>query len=521
MSSIEDISKSLNQKPDLDLQWLDSRKRPVEIERRITHAFQNCREYRAVDTWGFHGAKSYGLCGINEQRLVKKIIQSSSDERKEFYALDIGGGDFSWSHSLADFIDAQPDFSPEIKVHIIGTRAEKDSTPKIEKTPRCVLHNMQEIRAEHLSEDFQAEGLDLINKIDLIVSRMCFRHLVDPVGALVDSLTMLRPKTGFLLSDGFVFAFEGQPNFERTYHEVSITTENLMRVLLDTKAPFLTNLKNNTYPCQFIIQRPDEGRCRLPMNYTGRLREVEQGEIASRVVTEFRRIHLSEEQWPKVRMSPVVVQGDRQLYEWIRQNHLFKCPRMVWNQIFGIKTNRSNILQAIFNGDQQEIERLLSDPQTSLNVSDTYGNSAYHFAIYKRDVKTLQVLLDRGADFELCTKKGETPLHFAAEYDKTGEITTLLVRANVQLNSLKIDGDEDLHSIAFGGFITPLDHAIIRENLVVGELLIKAGARICTTKIEDFKNFALPLLERGTISSTQMEQSAIPVEKEAPFFSFE
>lgn len=182
----------------------------------------------------------------------------------------------------------------------------------------------------------------------------------------------------------------------------------------------------------------------------------------------------------------------------------------MWKPIFANETQDLPLCQAICDGNRTEIERLLSDPTTNLNESDTDGQTACHKAIIRKDLKTLQELIEKGADIELCTWEGATPLHFAVAYDETGEITKALLRAGAQLNPFTMGEYWTINVTT-----TPLDKAIVLKNGVVAELLLQAGARICSTTPEKFKEFVQPLVDRGSISVSQSEQSGILVKEEA------
>lgn len=59
------------------------------------------------------------------------------------------------------------------------------------------------------------------------------------------------------------------------------------------------------------------------------------------------------------------------------------------------------------------ITEALLDAGASINLADQYGNTALMYALYERDIKKAQVLLNRSADFSLRNKKGQTALRIA------------------------------------------------------------------------------------------------------------
>lgn len=89
--------------------YLDWSQRPPILKERITSAF-NSLSKKSYSGWGcYNGSSAYSIAGIAECELMKKIILQSPSSRKEFYALDIGAGDFSWGQHLADYLEAQAD----------------------------------------------------------------------------------------------------------------------------------------------------------------------------------------------------------------------------------------------------------------------------------------------------------------------------------------------------------------------------------------------------------------------------
>jgi hypothetical protein len=307
---------------------LDYTQRSKELKEKITLVFDRLKQILwESDTWRYDGRSHYNLCRVDEYRLIETCIREMPLNQKDFYLLDIGGGDFSWSQSIEKFLDEKSDLRPDVTIHIIGTRGEDDKkTPQIEQTKRCKIYNLQAFKAEEISEQLEKNGLFLQNSVDLVISDACFRHLADPVGTYQQVYNLIRPKTGFFIFEGFTFALEGQESSTESFGSSSLATVNLNQMLLDTKAPFLTQRwggANNT----FIVRRPNDTCCHLPMSYTQKLRIFKgEGGNASGIVTEFRRKDQPEDR-PFVRPWGVDnLFGDRQLYEWLEKRQLLLEP---------------------------------------------------------------------------------------------------------------------------------------------------------------------------------------------------
>lgn len=75
--------------------------------------------------------------------------------------VDIGAGNFQWSHALAKFINEQPDFTNDFTLHIFGLRVESSSLPEFETDNKCKIYNFGCCKIEEL-EDENGENTILI-----------------------------------------------------------------------------------------------------------------------------------------------------------------------------------------------------------------------------------------------------------------------------------------------------------------------------------------------------------------------
>lgn len=310
------------------LHWTD---RPKALQAVIDAVFSNLE--RDSLRWGYNGAYTYSLCGIEDAKLVKKIIQASP-ERKEFYLLDIGAGGFQWGFSIAHFIKEQEDLRTDITVHIISIRGESSDEPEVESYKQCKVYKFGCFKIEELSLEFKKRKLCLEGRLDLIVSRWSFRHLADPVGTFAQAYNLLRPR-GHLVMDGFFFLHgENEALSDSTYDP----NLNMLQLLFDTRAPFLLAPAGASSLNHFILQRPNKLPCRLPMRYID-FRQIESSwDIGSNHVCCFKREALAmRTEDLNLPEQFFHVFGDHDLFSWLEGNQLFLIPTLrhkrIWQPI--------------------------------------------------------------------------------------------------------------------------------------------------------------------------------------------
>jgi hypothetical protein len=462
--------------------YLDWTQRPDSVKAAIAGAFTKIVK-RIRSTWGvFNGNDTYALCEVNEQPLLKKIIQQAPADQKEFYALDIGAGDFQWSKSMADYIEKQADLPLDIKVHIIGIRGESYLGDRVVETNRCKIYNLGAFKVEELFEQFKKEGLDLENKIDLAVSQWCFRHLVDPVGTAVQVYNLLRPKAGYFLVDGFFFSLDqGKMKYE-------LGNTRMTQLFLDMKAPFLTQHHEALRSLnRFIMRRPDGTPCQLSMAYSGMEGLNEENEmryIFSGYITQFERkvqtdgpedFHLPS-RLPEDGIHHYLY-GDKEMYDWLKKQGLLIWPTALWRSIRDQEFPTPILHRAIMKGQRKVFDACFQPPEEDIDMSDSEGQVALHIAIQKKSYELFQLLLERGARTELYNGRGNTPLHEAAIIDNEGRFLQSLLDAGAQVNA---------KYYKYGP--SPLDRAIEAKNPNAVKILIQAKAEISEKNVENLKD---------------------------------
>lgn len=441
----------------LGIQCLSWHARTEEINQAISRSFEEISNDTKSNWGAFNGNIEYRIAGIREDRLMIKMIKEAPLETKDFYALDVGSGNYQWGRRLANCLNDETDLPKDITIHIIGIRGESNLNETVTEIGRCKLYELGHFQIERLTDEFENEGLQLANKVDLVVSRWCFRHLVDPVGTFIQTYDLLRPQTGHLIFDGFYFFDEIAGGFN----------EKMIRLCLETGAPFLTRDHENCGSLNhFIMRKTDSHPCHLYKEYLG-IKNVDRSwTIGSQTITRFKP--------PEgycVDLAPLqrggVYRGDKSMYEWLRQNGLLYNSSLVWGplQDSDVDKKTPSFHSAIINGNEESIGEHLRDG-CDINESDDRGFTPLHLSIKHKNYGLFLQLLELGALKNLFAEEC-TPLHLAAECDFEGPFIQALIVAGADLNIKNECG---------GYQWSPLDYAIVCDNCKAAELLIKAGA---------------------------------------------
>ncbi len=210
--------------------------------------------------WGMNGAQSYGLNGVSDDIMIEKIIlEGLKNDQKEFAFMEIGAGNFQWGRSITEFINKNPLFQKEeINVTIYSLRGEKNENDEVVSDGICKRYEYGNFKIENLNDQLTEKGHSLINKIDLIVSSWCFRHLADPTGTLMQAYAQLRPNTGVIFVDGFFLAL-GDQSLEDIL-SLNTPTLNMQQLLDNFDTPFAgkTDRDGRRIDCFFIQKKSSD-----------------------------------------------------------------------------------------------------------------------------------------------------------------------------------------------------------------------------------------------------------------------
>jgi len=303
--------------------------RPQETQKFIDCAFDSRKIY-TFSGWGtYNGSEfGYGLMHLDEIKILKQIIQDHP-ERKDFYILDIGAGNFAFSYGLAKMINKDNAISSDIKIHLYGVRAEGGTglgdTQDISEFigNKCVLHNLGLFKTENLFESLKERNINLKNKFDFIVSRWSFVHFVDPIGTLEQAYDLLIPQSGIILMDSFRLLLQDDPTNESPKNLL-----NMWNFLESLKVPYIASLSGVQYNSHaglnFMIKRPHNQTISISMSYINSYRDFKKDKDYTRLVTQYVMPHQFFEELPNEFMNHnnhIDVYGDKSLFEWVAKNH--------------------------------------------------------------------------------------------------------------------------------------------------------------------------------------------------------
>jgi len=84
------------------------------------------------------------------------------------------------------------------------------------------------------------------------------------------------------------------------------------------------------------------------------------------------------------------------------------------------------LMAAAIGNDSKEITRLAAGDKTGLNAQDDYGWTALRYAVRAGNLKAAKQLIEEGADVNVPSKSGRTPLMSAAGNKLSKEVSFLL-----------------------------------------------------------------------------------------------
>jgi len=304
------------------------RHRPTRVQRKVDTTFNGLKRIEG-SSWGMNGSHTYDLCGIKECELLQSIIRSAPISQKDFYVMDVGAGNFALSQALEDYVNKHiRPIRPDITVHIIGVRGEKNSGPVITRIGNCVRYDVGAFKVENMEEEFRRLNLPGYGQIDLAFSAWTLRHLVDPVGTFQQVCNSLRTGTerpGFFLFDGFFFEQGDDP-------KVEMGNRNMIQLLIDTKCHFLmknTFRQNSRGLNEFVLCKTTE--VTLPLRYRNVKQDKDLSQVHSKCITQFTRTAPRDEILAvrEIFYSEVAENlcGDKKLFDWLKTNRILRVDR--------------------------------------------------------------------------------------------------------------------------------------------------------------------------------------------------
>ena len=90
------------------------------------------------------------------------------------------------------------------------------------------------------------------------------------------------------------------------------------------------------------------------------------------------------------------------------------CAALLVLTTIGVGAATSDVADAVMRGDSAAARRLLTQ-KADVNARQADGATALHWAVYRDDLATVDLLLKAGANAKAANSFGATPLSLAAE----------------------------------------------------------------------------------------------------------
>lgn len=438
-------------------QFLDWRDRPEGVKSNIESSLVRLQK-NIKSSWGvYNGSPKYEMCSVNEHALIERLIKEAPT-RKDFYFLDIGAGNFQWGKSLADFLSKLEGIPENVTFHIVSLRGETYTGEKEETLGQCKLYNFGAFKIEEIEDELEKFKLPLHLRVDFAVSRWCFRHFVDPVGTFGQVYNLLR-ENGILAIDGFYFESKKNvwPNSE------------MIGLFLDTEAPFLVqNFDGNRSLNRFLLKKPDQFDCQLPLQYEGR-KSAWDFDIGSRTILQFQRTKEKKSFGFNYSKNHTLF-GDRDFYTWLKNHHLFSTHQK-WRPLDQEVQIDDSLHLAIQEQDIHDFKETLARKGHLINESLKNGNTPLHEAILHNRPEHFKSLLEWGADPFLHNDEKKMPIHLAATLDHGTPFIQALQDHGVPLH-LQSDG-----------YQTPIEVAIRNKQKNTILFLFENGVQPPTKRV--------------------------------------
>jgi len=135
----------------------------------------------------------------------------------------------------------------------------------------------------------------------------------------------------------------------------------------------------------------------------------------------------------------------------------------------GISATREDSLKqtplfyACREGNNQAVAYLVKDCRDNVNRQDKYGQTAIYYAAREGHIRTTQLLIDLGADFDHADTKKQRPLYYAIQHNRF-EMVKFLVDKGADISTEDKKG------------VTPTMWAKKQNRQEIVDLLIERGA---------------------------------------------
>ncbi len=421
--------------------------RPLEVQSKVDETF-DAMASRKESGWLFNGADKYGICNVDEHTWFVTLIKKECSQRNNFYAMEIGAGNFSWSKALANTINQDTSLPENITVTILSLRGEQNPDQESIQDGKCHLLNLGAIKIEDLVDTLTHKSYWFQERVDLIISRWTFCHLIDPVGTLDQAFRYLRAETGLLLMDGFFFLYNNQ-NYEEISHNTKQQRDgngddwnlNIVQLFLASRIQFIMKpqLWKEAELHQFALKRKNNQFPNFPLEYEA-LQCCNPG-FMEKHITQFKGNYPD---IPNVNMpkpyaefcNEIGVCGDRNLFQELIPSipyaihYLPKFFRILKRE----EEMQDNLLfDAVLNNNIEHLKAAL-EVALSVNICDSNGDTPLALCIELDRKEMFDLILQKDPSaVTFATSNGNTPLHVAAQYDKELYFVKKLTEAGADL----------------------------------------------------------------------------------------
>src|SRR5213596_569609 len=112
----------------------------------------------------------------------------------------------------------------------------------------------------------------------------------------------------------------------------------------------------------------------------------------------------------------------------MRTRRIFWSVAVLWVAVLGsgfAAAGPSDVADAAMKSDKAALRALLQQ-KADVNAAQVDGTTALHWAVYRGDLETVDLLIDGGAKVDVKNREGITPLHMASLYGNAGIISRLI-----------------------------------------------------------------------------------------------
>jgi ankyrin repeat protein len=131
----------------------------------------------------------------------------------------------------------------------------------------------------------------------------------------------------------------------------------------------------------------------------------------------------------------------------------------------------------------EKVQSLLDQEDTDVNITDSFGDSALHYASANNQLEILKLLIEKGANVNIQNNTGATPLHKAAGRDHRQIILHLLplvdvtIKTNSGLLPEQFSSDSEIWKLIIGQNNLKREKIFV-ENEHLGVLIGKSGKNL-------------------------------------------